>query len=101
VAFVITSLEGYTDDEAQEVRKAEINLQNVQDQLEAQGIRFEIRLVVRGLTPRQDLFQFAKNHHADEIIMGIRRRSRVGKFILGSNAQYAIFNASCPVTITK
>jgi nucleotide-binding universal stress UspA family protein len=34
---------------------------------------------------------------ADMLVIGLRRRSRVGKFILGSTAQSAILAARCPV----
>jgi nucleotide-binding universal stress UspA family protein len=37
----------------------------------------------------------------DEIFVGVKKRSRVEKMILGSTAQHVILNASCPVTTVK
>ncbi len=58
-------------------------------------------LSVRGLEAGEDLVQLADEHKADEIIIGVRRRSKVGKLIFGSTAQYVVLNASCPVITVK
>ncbi len=58
-------------------------------------------LSVRGLQAGEDLVELADEHKADEIIIGVRRRSKVGKLIFGSTAQYVVLNASCPVVSVK
>ena len=58
-------------------------------------------LSVRGLEAGEDLVQLADEHKADEIIIGVRRRSKVGKLIFGSTAQYVVLNAACPVVTVK
>ena len=45
--------------------------------------------------------QFAKDTGIDEIVIGIKRRSKVGKLLFGSTAQYTILNANCPVLTIK
>ncbi len=37
----------------------------------------------------------------DEIIIGIEKKSKVGKLFFGSNAQYIILESPCPVVSVK
>ena len=64
-------------------------------------ITCESILSVRGLEAGEDLVQLADENKVDEIIIGVRRRSKVGKFFFGSTAQYVILNAPCPVVSVK
>ncbi len=56
---------------------------------------------VRGLTPAEDLVRAASDFEADLIVIGLRRRSAVGKLLLGSNAQEILLEAKCPVLTVK
>ena len=58
-------------------------------------------MVISDLEPGEELVQFAVSNRIDEVIIGIRKRSKVGKLLLGSTAQYVILNAPCPVVTTK
>lgn len=49
----------------------------------------------------EDLVAAASEHDAACIVIGLRRRSPVGKLILGSNAQRILLDASCPVLAVK
>jgi nucleotide-binding universal stress UspA family protein len=53
--------------------------------------------VISDLESGKELVQFAEKNKADEIIIGVRKRSKVGKLMFGSTAQYIILNAPCPV----
>ena len=48
-------------------------------------------------TVGQELLHYAQRVGADLIVIGMRRRSRVGKLVLGSNAQEVLLGADCPV----
>ncbi|MDX9786117.1 MAG: universal stress protein [Desulfobacterales bacterium] len=37
----------------------------------------------------------------DMIVIGIRRRSKLDKLLFGSNAQYIVIKAHCPVLCVK
>ena len=58
-------------------------------------------LSVRGLQAGEDLVLLAEEHKVEEIIIGVRRRSKVGKLLFGSTAQYVILNAPCPVVSVR
>jgi len=49
------------------------------------------------MTPGEQLVTFAKNEKVDQMYIGIKKRSKVGKLIFGSTAQFVILNAPCPV----
>jgi nucleotide-binding universal stress UspA family protein len=48
-----------------------------------------------------ELLDSAQEHSASLIVIGIRSRSRVGKFLLGSNAQRILLGAQVPVLAVK
>ena len=73
----------------------------VQALLEEKGLEHEVRQLVRGNDPAEDLISVAEEEKADFIVIGLRRRSPVGKLILGSNAQRILLDASCPVLAVK
>jgi nucleotide-binding universal stress UspA family protein len=81
--------------------KAERELAYRKNRLKEKNIACESHLSVRGLEPGEDLVALAKEQKVDEIIVGVRRRSRVGKLVFGSTAQYVILNAPCPVVTVK
>ena len=76
-------------------------LHEVENRLRAEGVDHEIRELVRGNSPGDDLLKFATDEHVDLIVIGIRRRSPVGKLVLGSNAQDILLGADCPVLAVK
>lgn len=77
------------------------SLQEVEQRLDASDVDYQIRELVRGKAPGQDLLSFAAEEDVDMIVIGIRRRSPVGKLILGSNAQDILLGAECPVLAVK
>jgi nucleotide-binding universal stress UspA family protein len=79
----------------------ENELEEVRAQLNRDGIENEVRQMVRGLEPAEDLIAVAEEVGADFIVIGLRRRTPVGKLILGSNAQRVLLEATCPVLAVK
>ena len=70
-------------------------------ELAATGIPHSIRAGDAGIEPAEQLINVAESEGADFIIIGLRRRSPVGKRLLGSNAQRILLDASCPVLAVK
>ena len=98
---VISSHRGGKDFDVDEAGKFESELSRVQSMLEEQGLQHEVRHLVRGNDPAEDLISVAEEENAEFIVIGLRRRSPVGKLILGSNAQRILLDASCPVLAVK
>ncbi len=80
---------------------AENNLEYEKTQLLDQKVPCQSILSVRGLEAGEDLVELANEYKVDEIVIGVRRRSKVGKLLFGSTAQYVILNANCPVVSVK
>ena len=64
-------------------------------------IAFKTTLLVSSSTAGEQIVQQLDSKKSKSIFMGVRRRSKVGKLLFGSTAQYVILNASCPVTTTR
>jgi len=60
-----------------------------------------VRALVRGKEPADDLIEIAESESAVLIVIGLRRRSAVGKLLLGSNSQRILLDANCPVLAVK
>lgn len=99
--YLVASLEKGTEDEHKTIDQLETELKNGKEKLVEAGVACETHLLVRGMTPNEDLVAYAKEEGIDEIIIGIRKRSKLGKFFFGSTAQYLILNAPCPVITVK
>ncbi|WP_372677271.1 universal stress protein [Desulfosarcina sp.] len=98
---IVSSLTGGSVTHAVEVEHATENLEVAKKMFDEDGIPCETKLLVRGMTPGEDIVDYAKEKAIDEIIIGIKRRSKVGKLLFGSNAQYIIIKAPCPVVTVK
>jgi nucleotide-binding universal stress UspA family protein len=48
----------------------------------------QTHLLSRGMSHEEDLILFAKENRVDEIVIGIKKKSKVGKLILGSTASF-------------
>ena len=99
--YVLTSRSTGKDEELPEIERDEELLLNAKKMLEEAGVESETHLMIRGETPAEDLIDFAEKNEVDEIIVGIAKKSRVGKLIFGSNAQYVILHAPCPVVTVQ
>jgi nucleotide-binding universal stress UspA family protein len=70
-------------------------------ELAASGVRSEIRTPADVHDSAEELLRTAESTDADFIVIGLRRRSPVGKLLLGSNAQRVLLDAACPVLAVK
>jgi len=77
------------------------DLDALASQLQAKGIEHEVRQPVEGLSAAEEILGVATETAADLIVIGLRRRSPVGKLITGSTAQQVLLDAECPVVAVK
>jgi len=98
---VVTSMFRSKNNQYDDFQQAKIALKYAKTLLEKDNIQCETHLLVRGLSPGKDLVIFAEEEQISEIIVGVRRRSKVGKLLMGSTAQHVILNAPCPVVTIK
>ncbi len=75
--------------------------QEIQNQLDEDITNYETHLWVSSNSTGQNLVQIAELEKIDEIIIGVRKRSKAGKLLLGSTAQYVVLHAPCPVITIK
>ncbi len=98
---VVNSHRGGREYDAEEAIQDDEQMADVKKRLEESGVDFEVRQLVRGFEPAEDLINIAEDSNADQIVIGLRRRSPVGKLILGSNAQRILLDAHCAVLAVK
>jgi nucleotide-binding universal stress UspA family protein len=98
---VVNSHRGGQEFDGAKARAAEDDMASVKTRLEEAGVDHDIRQLVRGFEPAEDLISLAEANNAELLVIGLRRRSPVGKLILGSNAQRVLLDAPCPVLAVK
>ena len=99
--YVVTSMEGGEKESWEEIKKVEEDLEKAKDLLLKEHIQCETIQLARGLSPGEDLVKFAEDNSIDIIFLGIKKKSRTRKILLGSTAQFLILKGPCPVTTTK
>lgn len=70
-------------------------------QLTARGLDHEIRQPTTGAPAGEVLLAAAADVDAELIVIGLRRRSSLGKLITGSTAQHVLLDAACDVLAVK
>jgi len=99
--YLLTALTQSPELQLEDIQKAENELERLRISFKEDGIPCEVHAIVSTLTAGEDLVQFAQDNEIEEIVIGVRRRSKVGKLLFGSNAQYIILQATCPVVAVK
>ena len=77
------------------------DLNAVTERLEREGVEHLVLQPVRGNDAANEVLEAAEKYRADLIVIGLRKRTPVGKLIMGSTAQQILLEASCPVLAVK
>lgn len=99
--YVMTSLEGGASEKPEDISAAERHLQDAEIYLKDAGVECEVQQMARGLSPGEDIVRFAEENDIDQLFVGIEKKSKTSKILLGSTAQYVILKAPCPVVSVK
>lgn len=84
------------------VKQLEENMEReVKEILGGYELPFEVQLLLTDLTSGEQLVKYAEDQKTDLIFLGIVKKSKVGKLLFGSTAQYIILHAPCPVVTVK
>ena len=101
LVYVVASMEGGRKEELSDIAAVEEFLQWAKDFLLKEKVQCETIQLARGLSPGEDLVKFAEDNAVNRIYLGIEKKSRTRKILLGSTAQYVILKGPCPVVTTK
>jgi nucleotide-binding universal stress UspA family protein len=77
------------------------NLREAEMLCQACGITCRTHLAIGKRTAAEDILAYATEEGVDEIVVGIKKRSQLGKMIFGSTARMIIMQAACPVLTVK
>jgi nucleotide-binding universal stress UspA family protein len=99
--ILVASLVGGTKENVEEINAFEKGLRIAHQKATQSGIGCEKHLLMRGNAPGEDLVLYARENKADLIVIGVKKRSKVGKLMFGSTAQYVILESDCPVLAVK
>lgn len=80
--------------DAQDVERVELLLS-------VSGVEAEFKQFVRGKNAVEELEDLVGTSNASMLVIGLRRRTAVGKLIMGSMAQEILMNVSCPILAVK
>lgn len=98
---VVTSMEGGPKEKPEAISEANFILEEAGKDLKKDGVSCAVHQLVRGLSPGEDIVKFAEEKGIDFIFVGIEKKSRAQKLLLGSTAQFIILKAGCPVVTVK
>ena len=96
---VVNSGRGETLDDPTYAQPAD--LEWVRTTADEAGVEVTIRQEMRGRDAADELLDVLEEVEASLCVIGIRKRSAVGKMLLGSNANQILMNAPCPVLTVR
>lgn len=100
-ALIVSSIVTEDRFNEKEIAAAKERLAQAEEDFKKEGLSCSTHLSIRGMEPAEDILLLAEENDIDQIVIGIRKRSQVGKLLMGSVAQVVILKANCPVLCVK
>lgn len=92
---------GKAEDEIDRLRRAEERLLELASRLGLEGYDCTYETGAVGVAAAYDISRVAQERECDLMVIGLTRRSRVGKALMGSDAQRILLAATIPVLVTR
>lgn len=92
---------GTNQDERERLSSAERHLAHYAETLRASDFDVSCEAGFVTIAAAADLLRIASTRGADLIVIGLAKRSRVGKALMGSDAQRVLLGAECPTLVTQ
>ena len=77
------------------------DVERIEKLLSDSDIEFEFKQFVRGKNAVEELDDLVAAQDASMLVIGLRKRTAVGKLIMGSMAQEILMSISCPILAVK
>ena len=101
IEIVHAARAGLRTDPTEQIVEYKTKMEQLDEWLQKEGIEGRARQEIRPSEPADALLEVANEIPASLIVIGIRRRSPVGKLVMGSWAQHVLLGADCPVLAIK
>ena len=77
------------------------DVERIEQLISVSGIQSEFKQFVRGKNAVEELQDMVAANHVSMLVIGLRRRTAVGKLIMGSMAQEILMTLDCPILAVK
>lgn len=77
------------------------DVERVEELISVSGLKYEFKQFVRGKNAVEELEELVTIQNASMLVIGLRKRSAVGKLIMGSMAQEILMTIPCPILAVK
>ena len=92
---------GTYEDEPARLQRMERELEADAAALRAHGFEVDVEVGLIAVAAAAELLRVARERAADLVVIGLAKRTRVGKALMGSDAQRVLLGSACPVLVTR
>ena len=97
--IVVNATPGGTGDDPSRADAQDV--ERVEQLISVSGIQSEFKQFVRGKNAVEELEEMVLAHQVSMLVIGPRKRTAVGKLIMGSMAQEILMTIPCPILAVK
>jgi nucleotide-binding universal stress UspA family protein len=97
--LVVNAISGSNQDDPSRADITEIEA--VEERLAASGLAAEFKQFVRGKNAVTEILELAESPEVSLVVVGLRKRSPLGKLIMGSVSRDILLSVPCPVLAVK